>query len=119
MPFPVYYLLIFFSFLKINQIKDIEISNTWTGKKRIINKTSLSLVKRVLDRSYVSKILPLKPGHLYIKFIGLDYSNYDTYMYKEAICFDPFYDQKTLSPVKNTHPFTIMLSHAIDWEKLK
>jgi hypothetical protein len=107
------------SFLKINEIKDIAISNTLTHKKWVINKTSLSLVKRVLNHSYVSKTLPLKPGHLYIKFIGLDYSNYDTYMYKDAICFDPFYNRKTLAHIKNTHPFTIMLSQEIDWDKLK
>lgn len=104
---------------QVNKITGIEIYNTWTGKRWTISDKSLNIVKSILNKSSVYKYVPLKPGHLYIKFLGLDFKNYYTYMYNETICFDPYYDKTTLKPFKNTTPFFIKLRTKIDWAKLK
>ena len=107
-------------FIKVDKIKGVEIYDSWTGKKWKINETSLNLVKSILQQSFVTQSLLLKPGHLSIKFLGaFDYSNYDTYMYSDAIYFDPYYDPNTSKPIKNIQPFAIMLKTDINWAKLK
>jgi len=107
-------------FVKIDKVDGIEIYNTWTGKKWIINKKSLLLVKSILKKSFVSRTLALKPGHLYIKFLGkIDFSKYDTYMYDGAIYFDPYLNDPGSTAPKNISPFTIILKREIDWEHLK
>ena len=106
-------------FIQVYQITGIEIYNTWTGKRWTISNKNLNIVKSILNQSSVHKYVPLKPGHLYIKFLGLDFKNYYTYMYNETICFDPYYDKNTLKPFKNTTPFSIELRTKINWAKLK
>ena len=106
-------------FIAVDKIKGIEIYNTWNRKRWTLNEKDLALVKTILNRSSVTKYLVVKPGHLYIKFLGLDFKNYDTYMYDEEICFDPYYDKTTLKQIKGTHPFSILLNEKIDWEKLR
>ncbi len=107
-------------FIEPDSITGIEIYNSWTLKRWEINKQSLVKVIAIIKKSYATKSILLKPGHLYIKFKGAqDFKKYDNYMYDNSIVFDVYNEPSTLQPMKGLQPFSIILFKKIDWDKLK
>ena len=57
----------------------------------------------------------MPPTRYYIKFMGVKkFEDYETYMSSQYIYFDP-----ATPSTKKKHQFTIILSKAIDWGKLR
>jgi len=101
------------SFIRIDDISDIELFNEWTHKKWHLSQKSLQKVKLIFKNSTACKCLILKPGHWDMIISMKDKRQYNMYMYPNSVFFDPGYTKN-----ENEIPFSVKLAQSINWDKL-
>jgi len=85
------------SFLPLDSILNVEIYNSWNGKKYSLSPKGLLKLKNILSKAKAQYMPILKPGHLSMK---ITFSNpntlksYEIYMYPEFMILDPDYLSK-------------------------